>query len=459
MSDPRKLPVSVVLADDDPGMTALLSEVLTGRGCTVRSAQSAEEAIRVAREVRPDVVVTDVVMGQVDAGIRILRTLKAEMPETIVILMTAYGTLEHAIEATREGAYDYLSKPFKCEELLVVLDRALESRRIVAENRELRRALAGQIGSTEIVGRSARMVEVFKEIARAVVSSAAVLIEGETGVGKELVARAIHAHSARRDRPFVAVNCAALPENLLESELFGHERGSFTGATGRRGGLFQEADGGTILLDEIGDMPLALQSKLLRTLQSGEVRPVGAAASSTVDVRVIASTNRNLRTAVAEGQFREDLFFRLNTLTIRVPPLRERIEDIPLLVERFIEKAHTRTGRTVRGISGEALAALTAHDWPGNVRELEHAIERAVAFARQEVILPEDLPSELFEPRASRLMSLEHMEKAHIQYVLKQCQGSRNRTAEVLGIDRKTLYRKLQKWGLERGEDDEDRPT
>ncbi len=445
-------PVTTLIVDDDPGMSAFLAEVMSGRGHRVFTSQDGRHAIDLARQVRPDLLISDVRMVPL-SGIDVLRALKAELPETIFILMTAFGTLESAIDAVREGAYDYVSKPFKTEELLLVVDRALESRRIANENLALKSVLDTPERVPEIVGRSPAMIEVFKSIAHAAASSGAVLIQGETGTGKELVARAIHNHSPRGKRPYLAVNCAALPESLLESELFGHEKGSFTGATTRKAGIFREADGGTVLLDEIGEMPAVLQTKLLRTLQSGEVRPVGSAETVQVDVRVFASSNRNLRAAVAEGTFREDLFFRLNTLVIRVPPLREHLEDLSLLVDHFLRRAQARTGRTVSGISEEALKLLRACDWPGNVRELEHVIDRAVAFARHEVIVPEDLPADLIEPKTSSLMSLEDLEKRHILYVLRTTHGSRQRTAEILGIDRKTLYRKLLKYGLEGAEE------
>lgn len=450
----------VLIVDDDPGMTEMLAEVLRHRGFRASRASGGEDGMRAARELHPDVVVTDVRMGAV-SGIDLLRSIKTDLPETIVILMTAFGTLESAIEAVREGAYDYVSKPFKAQELLLVIERALESRRIAAENRNLKTALREQLGISEIIGRSPKMIDVFKSIARAADSTAAVLIQGETGVGKELVARAIHSHGVRKARPFLAINCAALSESLLESELFGHEKGSFTGAVAKKSGLFKEADGGTVFLDEIGDMPLALQSKVLRALQSGEVRPVGSNDSFTVDVRIVAATNRSLREAVRENQFREDLYYRLNTLVIVVPPLRDRVEDVPLLIDQFIKTANLRTGKQVTGISKEAVAALRGYDWPGNVRELEHVVERAVAFAREDIIMPDTLPVEIFEPRQSTLESLDEMERRHILYVLRKTQGNRNRAAEVLGIDRKTLYRKLLRFGIE-GEsssDDESKPT
>ncbi|MSR74345.1 MAG: sigma-54-dependent Fis family transcriptional regulator [Planctomycetes bacterium] len=453
MSAERRL--LAVVVDDDLSMAQMIAEVLGAHGFEARAVDTGAKALEAINAQVPDLVVSDVRM-QPMGGIELLRAARSAHPELIFILMTAFGTLESAIEAVREGAYDYVSKPFKIEELLLVVDRALESRRIAAENRDLRGALREQQSMAEIVGRSPAMFEVFKAIARAADSTASVLIQGETGTGKELVARSIHQHGSRRARPFLAINCAALPENLLENELFGHEKGAFTGAIARKAGLFEQADGGSVLLDEIGEMPLALQSKLLRTLQSGEVRSVGAGAVQRVDVRVLAASNRDLRHAVSEGTFREDLFFRLNTITIRVPALREHMEDLPLLAERFLRAAAERSGKPVQAISREALALLTRHDWPGNVRELEHAIDRAVSFARQDMLLPEDIPQELSEPRASRLMSLDDLEKQHILYVLKTVQGNRQRGAEVLGIDRKTLYRKLLRYGMDRPDDKEE---
>ena len=447
--------MTAVVVDDDLSMAQMIAEVLGQRGFETHAVDTGAKALAAIGVQVPDLVVSDVRM-QPMGGIELLRSVRAQHPEVICILMTAFGTLESAIAAVREGAYDYVSKPFKMEELLLVVDRALESRRITGENRDLRGALREQQGMAEIVGRSPAMFEVFKAIARAADTSASVLIQGETGTGKELVARSIHMNGPRKARPFLAINCAALPETLLESELFGHEKGAFTGAVARKAGLFEQADGGSVLLDEIGELPLALQSKLLRTLQSGEVRSIGAGAMLRVDVRMLAASNRDLRHAVSEGLFREDLFFRLNTITIRVPPLREHMEDLPLLAERFLRAAAERMGKKVDAISREALELLTRHDWPGNVRELEHAIDRAVSFAREAVLLPEDIPRELSEPRASRLMTIEDLEKQHILYVLKTVQGNRQRAAEVLGIDRKTLYRKLLRYGMERPDEKEE---
>ena len=453
MSASRRM--TAVVVDDDLSMAEMIAEVLTSRGFDARAVDTGAAALAAIDAAVPDLVVSDVRM-QPMGGIEVLRRVRASHPEMIFILMTAFGTLESAIEAVREGAYDYVSKPFKMEELLLVVDRALESRRIAEENRDLRGALREQQGISEIVGRSAAMLAVFKSIARAADSLGSVLVLGETGTGKELVARSIHMHGTRRAQPFLAINCAALPENLLESELFGHEKGAFTGAVARKAGLFEQADGGTVFLDELGELPLSLQSKLLRTLQSGEVRLLGGSATLKVDVRMIGASNRDLRHLVAEGSFREDLWFRLNTMIIQVPALREHMEDLPLLAERFLRAAAERSGKDIQGISREALAVLNRHDWPGNVRELEHAIDHAVSFARQSLILPEDLPVETSAARPSRLMSLEELERQHILYVLKAVQGSRQRAAEVLGIDRKTLYRKLLRFGMAQGDEKED---
>ncbi len=444
--------MTAVVVDDDRSMAEMIAEVLVARGFEARAVDSGAAALAAIEAATPDLVVSDVRM-QPMGGIEVLRRVRAAHPEIIFILMTAFGTLESAIEAVREGAYDYVSKPFKMEELLLVVDRALESRRIAEENRDLRGALREQQGISEIVGRSAAMLAVFKAIARAADSMGSVLVLGETGTGKELVARSIHMHGPRRARPFLAINCAALPENLLESELFGPEKGAFTGAVARKAGLFEQADGGTVFLDELGELPLALQSKLLRTLQSGEVRLVGGSATLKVDVRLIGASNRDLRHLVAEGAFREDLWFRLNTMIIQVPALREHMEDLPLLAERFLRAAAERSGKDVQGISREALAVLNRHDWPGNVRELEHALDHAVSFARQALIVPEDLPEAMSAPRSSRLMSLEELERQHILYVLKSVQGSRQHAADVLGIDRKTLYRKLLRFGMAQGDE------
>ena len=439
----------VLIVEDDTVARELLAEVLRGEGHDVEAAGSAHEARRMAGEHPPAVLVTDLRLDGED-GIDLMRDLRRADPTLQAIVVTAFGSLEAAVDAIQSGAFDYLSKPFTMEEMSRMVRRALEARRdgggaTVEHGRRER----------QMIGRSAAITEVYKAIARVAPSRASVLIHGETGTGKELVARAIHDASPRAAGPYVAVNCPSLPEGLLESELFGHVRGAFTGATEDRAGLFETADGGTLLLDEIGDMPLAVQAKLLRVLETNEVRRVGSSTTREVDVRVVAATHRDLERAVRDGSFRGDLLYRLNTVTIDVPPLRARPEDIPQLVEHFVRLFGARHDTQVRGVSPRALAALERYPWPGNVRELAHVIERALALARGAAIDECDLPAIVIhagehktESAPSSLQTLEEVERAHILSVLKSVGGVRRRAAAILGIDRKTLYRKLLAYGI-----------
>ncbi len=445
----------VLVVEDDTVARELLAEVLRADGHDVLTAASASDARACAAEHPPAILVTDLRLDG-DDGVALMRELHAADPSLQTIVVTAFGSLEAAVDAIQSGAFDYLSKPFSMEEMSRMVRRAVEARAVAggATVERGRRARA-------MVGRSAAITEVYKAVARVASSRASILIQGETGTGKELVARAIHDAGPRAAGPYVAVNCPSLPEGLLESELFGHVRGAFTGATEDRAGLFETADGGTLLLDEIGDMPLAVQAKLLRVLETSEVRRVGASTAKTVDVRVVAATHRDLGRAVRGGSFREDLLYRLNTVTIDVPPLRERVEDIPLLVEHFIHQVAERSGGGVQGIDPRALAALEGYPWPGNVRELAHVIERAMALARGPAIHTSDLPAIVVhagaherEPAPASLQTLEEVERAHILSVLKSVGGVRRRAAAILGIDRKTLYRKLLAYGI----DAEDEP-
>jgi len=436
----------VLVVEDDAVARRLLAEVLEKEGHAVRAASSAEEALAEAGGFRAEVVVTDLRLAEMD-GLALLREVKAVDPTTQVIVMTAFGSLETAVDAIRGGAFDYVSKPFRMEEMCATVNRALEARAAEAQP-------SIEEGETEtaVIGRSAAMTAVFTAVARVASLKTLVLIEGETGTGKELIARAIHDAGSRASGPYVVVNCASLPEGLLESELFGHIRGAFTGANTDRKGLFEAATGGTILLDEIGDMPLAVQAKLLRVLESGEVRPVGATAPRTVDARVVAATHRDLARSVEEGSFRQDLYFRLNAVTITVPPLRERPEDLPALSEHFLKRHARNAGRTIRGLTQEARAVLGRHAWPGNVRELSHVLERSVALVKGPMIDVDDLPAHLrgapAQSMAPASQTLEEVEKAHVIAVLKSAGGNRGRAAAILGIDRKTLYRKLLRYGL-----------
>ena len=446
----------VLIVDDDEKMRNLLQKVLVRNGYGVSAAGSGESALRRIEEQGYDIVLSDIRMPSMD-GMELLGRIREVSPETTVIMMTAFGSVGSAVEAMKQGAYDYISKPFKMDEVLIVLSRVVEEKRLRRELISMRRALAERYAFGNIVGKSKPMQEVYDLIRRVAPTTATVLIRGKSGTGKELVARALHFNGPRKEGPFVPVNCSALPENLLESELFGHVKGAFTGAAADREGLFVEADGGTIFLDEIAEMGPELQSRLLRVLQEREVRPVGGSRQRTVDVRVIAATNQDLETRVKEGRFREDLYYRLNVIPIRLPDLRERLEDIPLLVDHFLKKYAGEVGG-VKRISREVLAALARYSWPGNVRELENVVQRMAVLCAGEEIQLEDLPPELrtareeLLPRAVREeVTLSELEKEYILMVLERTGGNQTRTAEILGIDRRTLYRKLQSYKAEGG--------
>jgi DNA-binding NtrC family response regulator len=445
---------TLLVADDDPVARDLLTEVLVRDGYRVRAAADGETCLQAAAGEPVDLALVDLRMPGLD-GLAVLRRLAAIQPGLPVVILTAFGSIDTAIEAIRAGAYDYLSKPFRMEEIRLVVRRALEAQRLLHENRHYREELRERNRVENLVGQSTPMVAIYKLVARVAGLDTTVLILGETGTGKEVVARAIHYASARSDRPFVVVDCAALPESLFESELFGHERGAFTGAVTARRGLLETAAGGTCLLDEIGELSLPLQGKLLRVLQERTIRRVGSSEPIPVDIRFVAATNRDLRKLVEEGRFREDLYFRLDVVTMTVPPLRERAEDVPLLAQHFLQKYTTITGKAVRGFARETLDLLTRHDWPGNVRELEHAVERAVALASSDLLLPDDVPAEIGReaspgpglPRAG--MTLEEVRRWYVGKVLEDAGGNKVRAAELLGIDRRTLYRILDRQATE----------
>ncbi|HLK88257.1 MAG TPA: sigma-54 dependent transcriptional regulator [Polyangia bacterium] len=460
----------VLVAEDDRVARDLLSEILRGEGYEVEAVDDGAVAIERAQagDGRYDLVVSDVRMER-SGGLDVLAAFTAKAPSTPVILITAFGDVSGAMEAIQRGAYDYVSKPFNIEELRLTVARALERRRLIAEQKT-----APSEGKPpqlqDIVGKSGVMLDVYKLVARVAGSTATVLVEGESGTGKELVARSIHTHSPRANAPFVPVNCTALTESLLESELFGHARGAFTGAVGAKRGLFEAAHGGTLFLDEIGDMGPKMQAQLLRTLQDGEVRPVGGSESIRVDVRLVCATNKNLEEEVKAGRFREDLYFRINVVTVQLPPLRDRREDIPSLVAHFLNKTARRERRELAAMSPEALRLLSGYGWPGNVRELENAIERAVAVAKGNVVLPSDLPPEVGGSAAVGVPggvsvadggiiadrpTLGELERRYIQLVLAECAGNKKKAAEKLGIDRRTLYRALERGGEETPDDDD----
>jgi DNA-binding NtrC family response regulator len=444
----------LLVADDDQVARELLAEALGREGYRVRLAAGGEECLRLAAAEPFDMALVDLRMPDLD-GLRVLKQLASIQPDLPVVILTAFATIETAIEAVTAGASDYLSKPFRLEEIRIVVRRTLDARRLARENLQFRQELKARYGFDTLVGQSHQMVEIYKLIARVASLETTVLIQGETGTGKELVARAIHDASARAGRPFVVVDCAALPETLFESELFGHERGAFTGAFATRRGLLETSAGGTCFLDEIGELTAPLQAKLLRTLQERTIRRVGGNDPIAVDVRVVAATNRDLRKLVAEGGFRDDLYYRLNVVTIQVPPLRERASDIPLLAQHFLETFAHRTTRRVKRLAPEALGLLAAYHWPGNVRELENVIERAVALSASETLVPDDFPPQLCEApaRAPRLpvsgMTLEEVKRWYVNKVLEEAGGNKLRAAELLGIDRRTLYRILERQATE----------
>jgi len=449
----------ILVVDDDPETCRFMQELLREPEREIELAESPKEALALLAGGRFDLVVSDINLNAEQNGLDLLRAFKASDPEVEVVLISAFGTLETTLEAVRAGAFDYVSKPVDIGQVREVVARAL-ARRARAGEPGAAAFPAGRVAPDGLVGRSGSMLAVYKQIALACGSDAPVLVTGETGTGKELVARAIHRHGARAARRFVPLNCGAMPEGLLESELFGHLRGAFTGAVVDKKGLFEEARGGTLFLDEIGEMSQALQVRLLRALETGEVRPVGSSRAATVDVRVIAATHRDLERAAREGRFREDLFYRLHVFAIRLPPLRERREDIPLLIAHFLAGLAAR-GRGAAALTPAAVAALAGNDWPGNVRELENTLERLVAEARGGAIDVADLPpalrkrsAPLAEPLFTGLPSLEELEKRYLRHVLAEVKGNRSRAAEVLGIDRRTLYRMAERFGIELADGD-----
>ena len=454
----------VLVADDKENFVKLLRRILPEDRYDVTTAEDGARALALLAAGEFDVVVSDIRMPGAD-GMAVLREARARDPDVEVVLMTAYATVPAAVDAMRQGAFDYLSKPFEPDEALLVVERAVERRRLRQEARDLRRALQGIHRIDDLVARSPAMAPVLALVARAAHSDATVLVTGESGTGKEVVARAIHHTGDRRERPFVAVNCGAIPEALIESELFGHLRGSFTGATADRRGLFEEADGGTIFLDEIADLPLALQVKLNRVLQERRVRRVGAGDERPIDVRVIAATNVDLRARVAAGAFRDDLFYRLNVLGLALPPLRERREDIPTLAAFLLER-HRRHGLP-EGFTADALSALVRYRWPGNVRELENAIERAIAVTDGARIELEALPEEVaatLRPRVTqgtetRLsyrevvdLARDRASREYLIALMRELGGNVTEAARRAGMERESLHRLLKRYGV-RSED------
>ncbi len=443
----------LLVVDDDRALRELLAEELTRQGHTVLTAASAALALELLDGGEFDALLTDLNMPG-GSGIDLCGRLHDERPELPVVILTAFGSLDTAIAALRAGAYDFVTKPVDLDLLAHTLGRAVQHSQLQRTLQRLQEEVRRSRGGRSLLGESRTMAAVRELISRIANLDSSVLITGASGTGKELVARALHEQSSRRGGPFVAINCAALPETLLESELFGHERGAFTDARTARRGLFLEASGGTLLLDEVGELPLPLQPKLLRVLEERRVRPVGANRELDCDVRIVAATHRDLEAAMEEGRFREDLFYRLNVLTIELPPLRARGNDILLLAQGFVEECATRFGKGVKGLSEPAATRLLGYDWPGNVRELRNVVERAVALTRHERLSVEDLPDRLRQPvprtlpvgqgETGELLPLAEMERRYLQQALAAADGNRTLAARLLGIDRKTLYRKLQ---------------
>lgn len=438
----------ILILDDKLDMAESIGLVLARAGyeCTVSTEPTKVQDLMA--ESQPDLIVADLRMPGLN-GMEILQLVKKEQPNLPVIIVTGYATVDAAVEVIKKGATDFVSKPFHSEELLVKIKKALDHAKILDENLHLRQELQGASSFSDIIGKSEAMKKVFETLERLKESDCRVLLTGESGTGKEVIARAIHRMSPRRDEKFFAVNCAALTETLLESELFGHEKGAFTGAITSKKGLFELADRGTLYLDEIADTSLAFQAKLLRAVEENELQRVGGTKPLKTDVRVIASTNKDLEKEIAKGSFREDLFYRLCVVHIHLPPLRERKEDIPLLVDHFLKRLSLKMAKKVKGASKKAMDALLAYDWPGNIRELENALERGAIMAPSDLICPEDLPLKTDDGRrVSKLNTLEELEKELIERTLVQCNWNKSLAAKRIGIGRRTLYDKATRLGI-----------
>lgn len=446
----------ILVVDDEESIRMMLRAVLEEEGYEIIEAADGPEAVKAVEQNRLDLILLDIRMTTMD-GIETLTEIRKISPFVPVLMMTAYATVKTAVEALKAGAFEYLAKPLDIEELKILVQKALEYYRLREENLTLKERLGSRFDFSRIIGEGRKMKELFDFLAQVAPSEATVLILGESGTGKELVANAIHHNSPRTQQPFVKVACAALPETLLESELFGHEKGAFTGAIARREGRFQAAHRGTIFLDEVGEMSPAIQTKLLRVLQEREFEPVGSSRTVKVDVRVIAATNKDLGKEIKEGRFRDDLFYRLNVIPIHLPPVRERKEDIPALANHFLSLYREKNKKEIKEISPKALDLLIRHDWPGNIRELENCLERAVIVARGELIAPADLPPAIQNLPAGKEdaeipfpagISLQEAEKALILKTLEDAGGNRSRAAEILGINRRTLQMKLKEYGM-----------
>ena len=444
----------ILVVDDEPIARENLEHVLKKDDYEVVSVDSGINALKKLAASEFDVVLTDLKMKQVD-GMEVLARAKERHPNTEVVMVTAYATVATAIEAMQKGAYHYIPKPYKIDEVRMVLGRALEKKRLKDELRELKRDYRARLGSPLIIGKSRTMQELIELVAQVAPTDCSVLIFGETGTGKELIARTIHAQSNRAEARFLAFNCGAFTEELLANELFGHEKDAFTGATSTKIGLLEAASGGTVFLDEIGDMPPSMQTKLLRAIEEKSLIRVGGTQPVAVDIRIVAATNKDLDREVETGRFRKDLLYRLNVVSLRLPPLAERRDDIPLLAHHFLRRYAEAQKKAIEGISDETMEILVHYEYPGNIRELENLMERAVALCNDPVILPKHLPQELekvcfkvYRGTRSRLPTLEENEFEYIRWVLKEVNGNKTRAAEILGIDRVSLWRKLKRWGL-----------
>ncbi len=439
---------NILIVDDESTIRDTLSLILKEEGYETQTAANGLEALNKIKELNFDLVITDLKMPKVD-GLELMEKLKEISPKTSVIVITAYATLESAIQALRLGAYDYIIKPLDFDDVILRIKRLMEHRELEQENEFLRQEVQEKFSFSNIIGESPQMKEVFRLIEKVAATKGNVLITGKSGTGKELVARAIHYNSPRKNKRFVAINCGAIVSNLMESELFGHKKGAFTGAVRDKEGLFKVADEGTLFLDEVGEIPLHLQVKLLRAIETGEIMPVGGTIPIKVDVRIIAATNRDLEKEVENGNFREDLFYRLNVVEIKLPALSERKEDIPLLVEHFIKKYNRELNRQVKGVDDETLKILMNYEWKGGIRELENVIERALILCESDIIRKEDLPPNLMriEPAPDMPIKLKEavsmFERQHIAKILKATLGDKEKAAKVLGISLSSLYRKI----------------
>jgi DNA-binding NtrC family response regulator len=446
----RPMSATVLIVDDEDATRSLCHDVVTDSGLRTRTASTTEQALDILDQMPVDILITDLRVPQI-GGLELLRRVRSNYPQTAVLVLTQYGTIESAVEATRLGAADYITKPFHIPELRGKLDRMIRLLEVDQENRVLRETLRTRPGFADLIGVSVKMQRVYRLIERVSQHAYPVLILGESGTGKELVARSVHFSGVRRNKPFIPVDCSSLVPTLIEAELFGYVKGAFTGALHAKQGLMEIADGGTLFLDEIGDLPFDMQAKLLRALQEKEVRPVGSTDRIPLSARIIAATNRDLDAAVRQGTFRQDLFFRLNVVQIKIPPLRERKTDIPILVNSFLEKFSEANGR-MSTISEDAIARMMAYDWPGNVRELENAIERAIALGSGPILHAGDLPTNLQYgtgdrlPQNDELLPLDELERRAILRALREAGGDKLAAARMLGIGKTTLYRKLKQY-------------